>query len=159
MTQAFIGLGANLGDPPAQLHEALKFLSRHPRIRLKQQSSFYRSAPLGPPGQAHYCNAVVAIEATLSPQDLLKALLDIERAMGRERSGQRWQSRLIDLDLLLYGDARVDLAGLQVPHPEMHKRNFVLVPLAEIAPDIQIPGLGTAGELAARIGRDELQLL
>lgn len=152
MTQAFIGLGANLGDPPAQLHKALQLLSQRSGVQLKNQSSFYRSAPLGPPGQAHYCNAVAAIETTLSPQDLLKTLLDIERAMGRERSGQRWQPRLIDLDLLLYGDQQIDVPGLRVPHPEMHKRNFVLVPLAEIAPEI-------AGALAEKIGRDGLQLL
>ncbi len=152
MVRAFVGLGANLGDPPAQLRRALQLLSRQAGVELKRQSSFYRSAPLGAPGQAHYCNAVAAIETTLSAQDLLKTLLGIERLMGRERSGQRWQSRLIDLDLLLYGDEKIDVPGLQVPHPEMHKRNFVLVPLAEIAPEI-------AGESAEKIGRDGLQLL
>lgn len=152
MVRAYIGLGANLADPPAQLRKALQLLSQQPGIQLGNQSSFYRSAPLGPPGQAHYCNAVAAVETTLPAQDLLHALLDVERSMGRERSGQRWQSRLIDLDLLLYGDEQIDAPGLRVPHPEMYKRNFVLVPLAEIAPEI-------AGALAEKIGRDGLQLL
>lgn len=157
--RAYIGLGANLGDPPAQLRRALQLLSQQAGVQLKQQSSFYRSAPLGPPDQAHYCNAVAAIETTLTAQDLLSCLLEIERTMGRERSGQRWQPRLIDLDLLLYGDEQIDLPGLRVPHPEMHKRNFVLLPLAEIAPEVQIPGFGTLSELVEKIGRDGIQLL
>lgn len=152
MVRAFIGLGANLGDPPTQLREALRRLSERTGIDLKRQSSFYLSKPLGPSGQADYCNAVAAIDTTLSAPDLLHALLDIERAMGRTRTGQRWQPRLIDLDLLLYGNEQIDIPGLRVPHPEMHKRNFVLVPLAQIAPEL-------AGESAAKIGRDGLQLL
>ena len=157
--RAYIGLGANLGDPPAQLREALERLSRQSGVQLQAQSAFYRSAPLGPAGQAHYCNAVAAVETTHSAAELLKLLLEIERAMGRERRGQHWQPRLIDLDLLLYGEELIEQPGLRVPHPEMHKRNFVLVPLAEIAPELIIPGLGRARDLAKKVGREQLQLL
>jgi len=151
MVCAYIGLGANLGDPPAQLREALRRLTRHGGLRVLAQSSIYRSAPLGPPDQPDYCNAVAEIETNMSAVELLDALLAIERAMGRRRDGQRWQARLIDLDLLLYGDACINAEGLKVPHPEMHKRNFVLAPLAQIAPDLLLPGHGRVSELAEKL--------
>ena len=150
MVRAYIGLGSNLDDPPAQLRMALLHLSRASGLRLLKQSSFYRSAPLGSLDQPDYCNAVAEIKTTLSPLELLDTLLNIEQAMGRQRGGVRWQSRTIDLDLLLYGDQQIEVEGLRVPHPEMHQRNFVLIPLAEIASDLLIPGHGQVRGLAEK---------
>lgn len=147
--RAYIGLGSNLDDPPTQLREALRRLQQ-PGLKLLNQSSVYRSAPLGAMDQPDYCNAVAEVETTLSARELLNILLGIEQAMGRQRGGARWQPRRIDLDLLLYGDERIDIDGLHVPHPEMHKRNFVLRPLAEIAPDVAIPGHGPVRLLAEK---------
>lgn len=149
--RAYIALGANLDNPPAQLREALHRLQQHSGVELLRQSSIYRSAPLGGVDQPDYCNAVAELETTLSAQDLLNALLAIEQAMGRQRDGRRWQSRRIDLDLLLYGDARIETDGLCVPHPEMHRRNFVVIPLAEIAPDLHIPRHGSVRALAEKM--------
>lgn len=146
--RVYIGLGSNLNDPPAQLREALRHLQQQPDLRLLKQSSIYRSAPLGSLDQPDYCNAVAEIETALPAPDVLALLLRLEQTMGRQRSGARWQSRTIDLDLLLYGDQRIALDGLTVPHPELHKRNFVLRPLAEIAPGLQIPGHGGVKDLA-----------
>lgn len=148
--RAYIGLGSNLDDPPAQLREALRRLQQLPSVQLLKQSSFYRSAPLGRGDQPDYCNAVAEIETTQSASDLLAALLRIETDMGRTRAGQRWQARKIDLDLLLYGDEQIDVEGLRVPHPEMHKRNFVLRPLAEIAPDLTLLNHGRVQDLAEK---------
>lgn len=156
MPRAYIGLGGNLGDPPAQVRGAIARIGRLPATRLVAQSSLYRSAPLGPPGQADYCNAVCAVDTELAPEALLEALHGIERAMGRQRPPVRWAPRLIDLDLLLYGDARRSGAPPTLPHPEMHRRNFVMVPLAQIAPHAAVPGAGLAQELAAALGREGL---
>lgn len=155
MTVVYVGLGANLETPAAQIHAAATLLGEHDEIELRALSSLYRSAPLGPAGQAEYCNAVAELETSLSARNVLEALLDTERRMGRER-GERWGPRLIDLDLLLHGDAVVDEPGLTVPHPEMTKRNFVLQPLAEIAPFLDIPGQGQVATLAAAIGSEGL---
>lgn len=152
MTQAFVGLGSNLGDPPAQIRRALERLGQQPGMILKAVSSLYRSAPLGPAGQPDYCNAVACVETTLASRETLDGLLSIEQSMGRERVSPRWGPRLIDLDLLLYGDAVIDEPGLQIPHPEMQRRNFVMTPLAELAPDVQLPGRGTAARIAAELG-------
>lgn len=152
MSTAFVGLGANLGDPPAQLRNAIEHLRNQAGMALVAVSSLYRSAPLGAADQPDYCNAVICVETTLTARETLDCLLAIERAMGRRRGGERWVSRRIDLDLLLFGDAVIDEPGLRVPHPEMHKRNFVMIPLAEIAPDAQLPGQGTAARIAANLG-------
>ena len=152
MRRAYIGLGANLQDPPAQLRRALAALAAGPDVRLVAQSSFYRSAPLGPGEQPDYCNAVCAVETALSADALLTRLHAIERDMGRERPPVRWAPRLIDLDLLHYEGARLATPRITLPHPELRHRNFVAVPLAEIAPDLELPGIGLVADLARALG-------
>ncbi len=152
MPRAYIGLGANLGDPPSQVRAALARIAGLKGTKLRGQSSLYRSAPLGGQEQPDYCNAVCEVETDLPPEDLLEQLHAIETALGRERPPQRWASRLIDLDLLLYEGLRVDSGRLTLPHPEMHKRNFVIVPLAQVAPDLELPGHGNVVELASELG-------
>lgn len=160
--RAYIGLGANLQDPAAQLREALRRIGQLQAVRLVCASSLYRSAPLGPWGeqgpQPDYCNAVCAVDSELAPDDLLSALHSIERGMGRERPPQRWAPRLIDLDLLHVEGVRQRTGRLTLPHPELHKRNFVLAPLAEIAPDLELPHLGRVSELARARGTAGLAL-
>jgi 2-amino-4-hydroxy-6-hydroxymethyldihydropteridine diphosphokinase len=156
--RAYIGLGANLQDPPAQLREALRLIGARPGIRVVATSQFYRSAPLGPGEQPDYCNAVCAVDTDLNPDRLLTHLHDVERQMGRERPPQRWAPRLIDLDLLHFERVKMRTSRITLPHPEMHKRNFVLAPLAEIAPSLELPGLGIVAELATAIGRDGLSI-
>jgi 2-amino-4-hydroxy-6-hydroxymethyldihydropteridine diphosphokinase len=156
MARAYVGLGANLGDPAAQLSRALALLSGSPGLRVVARSSFYRSAPLGPGAQADYCNAVCALDTSLGPERLLTRLHEVERALGRERPPQRWAPRLIDLDLLLYGRLRRRHTRVRLPHPELHRRNFVVVPLAEIAPGLEVPGHGRVAALARRLGREGL---
>ena len=158
MARAYIGIGANLNDPPVQVRAALARIAAHPLVDLIAPSSLYRSAPLGPGAQADYCNAVCAVETDLPPDELLTALHDIERAMGRERPPQRWAPRLIDLDLLHYAGAVLKTVRLTLPHQEMHKRNFVLTPLAEIAPELELPGLGQVHALAQGLGMKGLRL-
>ena len=160
--RAYVGLGANLGDPPAQLREALRLIGARPGIRVVATSGFYRSAPLGPPGptgrQPDYCNAVCAVDTDLGPDKLLTHLHDVERQMGRERPPERWMPRLIDLDLLHYERVKMKTSRITLPHPEMHKRNFVLVPLAELAPDLELPGHGIVAELARALGHAGLSI-
>ena len=146
---AYVGLGSNLDDPAQQLEHALDGLRQLPATRLLQVSSFYGNPPLGPPDQPDYVNAVAALETTLAPVALLSALQAIERAQGRVRSGTRWGPRTIDLDLLTYGDHVIREPGLEVPHPGVGVRAFVLLPLAEIAPDLKIPGYADVGTLIA----------
>ncbi len=149
--KAWIALGSNLGDPPAQLYAALERLRAAHGIRVRDVSGFYRTAPLGPPGQPDYCNAVCEIETALEPEALLDLLQGIEKAAGRVREGERWGPRILDLDLLHMEGRTSATPRLRLPHPELQRRAFVLVPLAEIAPDLEIPGLGRVGELAAAI--------
>jgi len=146
--KAFIGLGANLGDPEAQVRRAFAALAELPRTRLLAASSLYRSAPVGVVGQLDFVNAVAELETALSARALLEALLAEENRFGRTREFPN-APRTLDLDLLLYGDRVIAEPGLFVPHPRMHERAFVLAPLAEIAPDIAIPGKGRAGALLA----------
>ena len=144
MTLAAIGLGANLGDAAATLREAIAELARLPRTELLRASRLYRTPAWGVTEQPDFINAVALVETTLSPRDLLDALLAIERSFGRTRlDGERWGPRTLDLDLLLYDDAVIDRPHLQVPHPRLHLRAFVLVPLAEIAPELRLPGRGS----------------
>jgi len=156
MPRAYIGLGANLQDPPAQVRRALAAIGAEPGVRMVAQSSFYRSAPLGPGDQPDYCNAVCAVETTLDPDALLTRLHAIERALGRERPPVRWAPRLIDLDLLHYEGVQCATKRLTLPHPELHRRNFVVVPLAELAPDLALPGAGIVANLATALGREGL---
>lgn len=129
---AFVGLGANLGDAGAALRQALAALGAVPGLRLVRSSRFHRSAPIDA-GGPDYVNAVAQVETTLTAPELLRALQSLEDAAGRERP-YRNAPRTLDLDLLLYGEARIDSARLTVPHPRMRERAFVLLPLAELAP-------------------------
>lgn len=150
--RAYVGLGANLGKPAAQIRSALQALAALPQTRLLRQSGLYRSAPLGLPGQADYCNAACSLETDLAPPVLMQALLVLERAAGRERDGRRWGPRTLDLDLLHVVSVQLQTPGLCLPHPELARRNFVLAPLAEIEPGLHIPGVGTVEEQLATLG-------
>ncbi len=156
--RACIGLGANLGDPVAQLRAALAAIARLPSTCVVSVSSIYRSAPVGYLEQPDFYNAVVAIDTRLSPQALLDALLAIEHDGGRTREFRN-APRLIDLDLLLYGEQLVDLPHLTVPHPRLADRAFVLLPLAEIAPGCTIPGLGSPASLAPAVAGQAIERL
>lgn len=144
--RAYIAFGANLGEPAATLALARAAIDGLPDTRVAACSALYRSAPVGVSGQPDYLNAVIAADTGLPATELLDALLAIERAAGRTRDYHQ-APRTLDLDLLLYGEAEIDLPQLQVPHPRMHQRAFVLLPLAEIAPGARIPGHGTAASL------------
>lgn len=139
MTRVYIGLGSNLAEPRQQIAAALAALARLPECRLVAASSLYASDPLGPPEQPRYVNAVAALDCTLSPLELLDALQAIEHEQGRERKAERWGPRTLDLDILLFGELQLASPRLSVPHYHMHARAFVLYPLAEIAPDLQLP--------------------
>jgi len=148
---AFIGLGSNLSDPCRQLQSALRALDALAGTRLLRHSSLYRSAPWGEREQPDFVNAVAMLETTLTPRELLDALLGIERLAGRVRDGTRWGPRVLDLDILLYGDRVLNESGLHVPHPHLAERAFVLLPLAEVAPDLQVPGVGQVATLLRRV--------
>ncbi len=138
---AFVGLGSNLGGPIAQVREAMRELDELPHTHRISQSRLYHSSPLGPAGQPPYVNAVAMLHTSLAPDALLAGLHDIEQRHGRQRS-ERWGPRTLDLDLLLFGEQQIATPRLRVPHPELHRRDFVLVPLFELAPDLYLPGLG-----------------
>lgn len=144
---AYVGLGSNLESPRRQIASALEALDALPGTSLQSCSSLYRTAPVGYAGQPDFVNAVVCLHTALAPRELLEALLVIEREHGRTRA-LRNGPRTLDLDLLLHGDVSVDEPGLQVPHPRLAERAFVLVPLAEIAPALVLPDGGTVSELA-----------
>ena len=137
---AYIGLGANLGDPRRQLEQALALIAALPEVEVLKVSTFYRNPPLGPPDQPWYVNAVAQVRTRLAPEELFRALCQVEVALGRVR-GEKWGPRLIDLDLLLYNGEIMEGPDLVLPHPEMHRRAFVLVPLVEIAPEAWHPKL------------------
>ena len=145
--RAFVALGANLGDARRNVLAAAAELGRLPGTRLVRLSSLYRTAPVGYADQPDFINAVAELHTALGARDLLRALLAIEHAHGRERSFAN-APRVLDLDLLLHGAERLDDDELRLPHPRMHERAFVMAPLAEIAPALQVPGHGTAAELA-----------
>lgn len=146
---AYVGLGSNLDDPAAQLATALKALAVLPDTRLVAVSSRYRNPPMGPQDQPDYLNAVAALLTRLPAEALLAALQGIEDAQGRRRDGDRWGPRTLDLDLLAYGNARLESAALTLPHPGICSRPFVLVPLAEVAPGLHLPDGQSVAALAA----------
>jgi 2-amino-4-hydroxy-6-hydroxymethyldihydropteridine diphosphokinase len=149
---AYIGLGANLAGPRRQVERAVDELAALPKSRLTAVSRLFRTAPVGPQDQPDFINAAARLETGLAPEALLHAMQHIERAHGRVRSGTRWGPRTLDLDLLLYDDLHRALPGLDLPHPEIARRAFVLVPLAEIAPaGLYIPGQGRLDLLLAAI--------
>ena len=157
---AFVGLGANLGDSPATVREAMRALDVLPQTRLLRASRLYRSRAWGVETQPDFINAVAMLESRLPARTLLDELLAIERAHGRERAAEvRWGPRTLDLDLLLHGDSIIDEPGLRVPHPHLHERAFALLPLVEVAPDAVIPGHGLARDIAAVMAGEGIQAL
>ena len=147
-TEAYIALGSNLDHPARQIEVAFEMLNDISGTRVVARSSLYRSSPFGGIEQPDFINAVAAVATTLPAFDLLGQLQNIERIRGREDKRVRWGPRVLDLDLLVYGNRVIDEPHLTVPHPGIAARNFVLLPLREIAPDLDIPGLGCVRELA-----------
>ncbi len=146
---AYVGLGSNLHGPARQIEVAFRLLGKIPATRVVKQSSLYRSVPFGGVEQPDFVNAAVSLLTQLTAPELLLELQRIETERGRDRGGVRWGPRVLDLDLLVYSNRTIDEPGLSVPHPGIGERNFVLLPLREIAPDIDIPGLGRLSELDA----------
>lgn len=155
MVAAYIGLGSNLDDPEEQLRRAFTELAQIPCTRLICNSDLYRNPPMGGLDQPDYINAVARVETSLGPEQLLQQLQAIETAHGRTRAG-RWGARTLDLDLLVYGSNIIDTPDLQLPHPGVHERAFVLYPLHEIAPDLEIPGRGQVTGLLENCSSDGL---
>ena len=139
MTCAILGLGGNIGDPRKQMAEAIRRLAAHPEIALESVSALYRTPPWGKLDQPAFLNAAVRIETSLSARGLLETILAVEKELGRERK-ERWGPRTIDIDILLYGDAKVAEPGLEIPHPRLTERAFALAPLVDVAPDAEISG-------------------
>ena len=155
MTRVFIGLGSNQGDSEAHLDQALEGLSRLPRSALIRCSPRYWTAPVGDTAQPEFLNAVAELDTALEPLDLLRRMQQIEDDLGRARdSGRRWGPRTIDLDLLLFGHAVIRHTDLVVPHPRLASRAFVLKPLADLAPRLEIPGKARVAELLAELDTD-----
>lgn len=156
MTTAYLALGSNLNEPLEQLKLALKAISTLPQTQLVATSSFYQSKPLGPQDQPDYVNAVAKIETALAPLALLDELQRIENEQGRVRL-RRWGERTLDLDMLLYGDEIMQTERLTVPHYDMENREFVMVPLAEIAPDLKLPTGKPVAELALKFSSHNMK--
>lgn len=151
MTRAFVGLGANLGDREATIRAALGRLAATAGVELVAVSEFRQTDPWGPVPQPRYVNAAAELETTLTPRELLQTLLSIEQELGRVRGSERYGPRTIDLDLLVYGDVVVVDDELEVPHPRLADRAFVLDPLSDLDPELVIPGRGTVAELRAAL--------
>ena len=154
--RSYIGIGSNLGDPVAQVRWALAALAGIPLTRVEQVSSLYRNPPMGPADQPDYVNAVAELETELDARALLAELHHLEAEAGRLRDGQRWGPRLLDLDILLHGREQIDEAGLTIPHVGLPRRAFVLYPLTEITPSLDIPGLGPLRDLLVGIDGSDL---
>ena len=148
---AYVALGSNLDGPSAQVGRAFAALAELRDSRRVACSSLYRSRPLGPVEQPDFINAVAGLLTRLDPAELLSELKATEERLGRERPAVRWGPRRIDLDLLVHGTARINEPGLHLPHPGIAERDFVLVPLAEIAPELEVPGLGRVSVLLGRL--------
>jgi 2-amino-4-hydroxy-6-hydroxymethyldihydropteridine diphosphokinase len=151
VARAFVGLGSNLGDREATILRALAALSADPDVEVVRVSSLRETDPVGYVDQPKFLNGAVELETTLAPRELLARLLAVERSLGRTREGPPLGPRTIDLDLLLYGEARIAEAGLQIPHPRLHERAFVLEPLAELDPSLDVPGMGPLKALLAAL--------
>ena len=156
---AYVALGSNLDDPRAQVEGALAALADLPDTRLVLCSSLYRTRPFGPVAQPDFVNAVAGVLTQLDPAALLAQLKALEARLGRERPVVRWGPRRIDLDLLVHGAARIAEPEFEVPHPGVAERAFVLVPLAEIAPDLAVPGRGRVRDLLVRVDSADLERL
>jgi 2-amino-4-hydroxy-6-hydroxymethyldihydropteridine diphosphokinase len=151
MPRAYVGLGANLGDREGALRAALVALDAAEGIQVAAVSTFRETDPVDYLDQPRFLNAAAALDTTLAPRELLDALLEVERSLGRTREGPRFGPRTIDLDLLLYGDESLDEPGLTVPHPRLHGRAFVLEPLAELDPGLVVPGHGPLETLLRKL--------
>jgi 2-amino-4-hydroxy-6-hydroxymethyldihydropteridine diphosphokinase len=147
MAVTYLGLGSNLGDRKANLEQAIQKLAVHPKVKISKISSFHETVPVGYEAQPDFLNAVVEVETTLDPKQLLDLALSIETSMGRKRT-IRWGPRVIDIDILLYDNEHIEEDGLSIPHPRMLERRFVVEPLAEVAPDLKLPNGLTARETA-----------
>jgi 2-amino-4-hydroxy-6-hydroxymethyldihydropteridine diphosphokinase len=156
---AYVALGSNLSNPLGQVEKALRALAGVDGTRLVLTSSPWKSRPMGPQDQPDFVNAVAGLVTTCAPQTLLDALGAIERRLGKVEPAVRWGPRVIDLDLLVFGREQRDDPRLSLPHPGLHRRNFVLYPLAEIAADLWVPGLGRVRALRDRISADGLERL
>jgi len=156
---AYVGVGSNLEDPRAQVLRAIGRLAQLPLTRVELTSPLYRSRPLGPVAQPDFVNAVVGLLTQLEAPALLAELHALEGALGRPAAHERWGPRVIDLDLLSHGRERCSAPALTLPHPGIPERNFVLYPLADIAPDLDLPGLGRVAELRANVTTEGLARL
>jgi 2-amino-4-hydroxy-6-hydroxymethyldihydropteridine diphosphokinase len=157
--RCYIGLGANLEQPVAQLQQAVQALKQLAHSSLVAVSGFYGSKPMGPQDQPDYVNAVAAINTTLTAEQLLDALQQIEQQQGRKRKAERWGPRTLDLDILLYGDQVIATERLTVPHYGLHVREFVLYPLFDIAPQLNLPDGTVLSSLLAQVSQNGLQKL
>lgn len=152
---AYVGVGSNLDEPVARVREAQAALRGMPQCTAFLDSGLFRSAPVGPADQPDFINAVTAFMTGLDGHALLDCLQAVEKARGRTRSGERWGPRTLDLDLLVLGRVTLDEPELRLPHPRIHERNFVLLPLAEIAPHMRVPGRGSVLRLLAAVAGSE----
>jgi 2-amino-4-hydroxy-6-hydroxymethyldihydropteridine diphosphokinase len=159
-TRVFVGIGGNVGEVETTIAEAMWALDSLPQTSIRAQSRMYRTPPWGNTEQPPFINAVVELQTRLTPRVLLDLLLDIELRFGRDRSeSEKWGPRELDLDLLIYGDEQLDEPGMHVPHPRLHERAFVLVPLAEIAPKLEIQGVGRVSELVGAVDTAGIEAL
>jgi 2-amino-4-hydroxy-6-hydroxymethyldihydropteridine diphosphokinase len=156
---AYVGVGSNLSDPLRQAQRAIERLASLPRTRRVLVSGLYRSRALGPIAQPDYVNAVVGVLTQLSSPELLQQLRALESAFGRPAARERWGPRVLDLDLLAFARERRIEPTLTLPHPGIVERNFVLYPLGDIAPDLELPGLGRVTELKGRVTSEGLSLI
>lgn len=157
--RAWLGLGANLQQPLKQLKLALDRLNHSSAVKIVEVSPFYETPPWGDKQQNNFINAVAHIETSLEPLQLLHFLQSIENEMGRSREGRRWGPRLIDIDLLLFDGYSCNSAELELPHPRMHERAFVLLPLSDLDASLEIPGCGTVRSLLSQLSCDGIQRL
>jgi 2-amino-4-hydroxy-6-hydroxymethyldihydropteridine diphosphokinase len=149
--RAYVGLGANLGPKEVTILRAVDLLGATEGVEILGLSRLRETEPVGVTDQPMFLNGAVALETTLSPWELLDVLLRIEQELGRVRDDRRWGPRTLDLDLLVFGDETVDEPGLRVPHPRLHERRFALEPLADLDPELEIPGLGTVSEALSKL--------
>jgi 2-amino-4-hydroxy-6-hydroxymethyldihydropteridine diphosphokinase len=150
--RAYVGVGANLGDREQTIRRAIEMLAAQPEVDVVGISTLRETEPWGPVAQPPYLNGAVALDTELDPRDLLDLLLDVERSLGRDRATEvRFGPRTLDLDLLVHGGIVEDEPGLTLPHPRLHERRFALEPLADLEPELVVPGRGTVAELLAAL--------